>query len=244
MSRAPTRVLTHAPKKYWAYSWPGFLLDTCLPFDVTSQSGTFLRRAVQRTRGIGRLVSPVLRHKRLLGVSLFLVILAAAFEVSGLRGHFTLSFMRQVILQHRIGGLILFVVLFSLGNLIQIPGLIFLAAAVLTLGSLWGGIATYIAAVTSCLFTFLTIRALGGDALRLLTNRVAVRILREIDAHPIGCVALLRVLFQTAPALNCALAMSGIRLRPYFVGTLLGLPVPIALYCVFFDALATGLHVS
>jgi hypothetical protein len=83
---------------------------------------------------------------------------------------------------------------------------------------------TYIAAVTSCLLTFLTIRALGGDALRLLTNRVAVRILRELDAHPIGCVALLRVLFQTVPALNYALAMSGIRLRSYLIGYARGPP--------------------
>ena len=192
---------------------------------------------------VGRVIQAVLRYKRLIGVGLFLVILLAIFEVSGLRDHFNLPFMRQVILHHQIGGLILFVALFSLGNLIQIPGWVFLAAAVLTLGRLWGGIATYIAAVTSCLFTFFTIRALGGDALRLLTNRVAVRILRELDAHPIGCVALLRMLFQTVPALNYALAMSGIRLRSYLIGTLVGLPVPIALYCLFFDALATGLHV-
>jgi len=192
---------------------------------------------------VGRVIQAVLRYKRLIGVGLFLVILVAIFEVSGLRDHFNLPFMRQVILHHQIGGLILFVALFSLGNLVQIPGWVFLAAAVLTLGRLWGGIATYIAAVTSCLFTFFTIRALGGDALRLLTNRVAVRILRELDAHPIGCVALLRMLFQTVPALNYALAMSGIRLRSYLIGTLVGLPVPIALYCLFFDALATGLHV-
>ena len=192
---------------------------------------------------IERVIPALLRYKRLFGVGLFLVILVAIIEVSGLRDHFNLPFMRQVILQHQVGGLILFVALFSLGNLIQIPGWVFLAAAVLTLGRVWGGIATYIAAVTSCLFTFLTIRALGGDVLRLLTNRVAIRILRELDAHPIGCVALLRVLFQTVPALNYALAMSGIKLRSYLIGTLVGLPVPIALYCVFFDALATGLHV-
>ena len=88
----------------------------------------------------------------------------------------------------------------------------------------------------------MTIRALGGDSLRLLENRVAVRILRELDAHPIASVALLRVLFQTMPALNYALAMSGIRFRTYLIGTLAGLPVPIALYCIFFDILATRLH--
>ena len=56
----------------------------------------------------------VLRYKRLLGVGLFLAILVAIFEVSGLRDHFNLAFMRQIILQHQVGGLLLFVALFSL----------------------------------------------------------------------------------------------------------------------------------
>jgi len=185
----------------------------------------------------------VLRYKRLLGVALFLAILFAIFQLSGLRDHFTLAFIRQLILQHRVGGLILFVLLFSLGNLIQIPGLVFLAAAVVTLDRFWGGVVTYVAAVISCALTFVIIRALGGDALRSLRNRVASRILRELDARPVASVALLRVLFQTAPALNYALGMSGIKFRSYLIGTLAGLPLPIALYCVFFDILAVGLHV-
>ena len=78
--------------------------------------------------------------------------------------------------------------------------------------------------------------------MRLVENRVAVRILRELDARPIMSVALLRALFQTMPALNYALAMSGIKFRAYLIGTLLGLPIPIALYCIFFDILATALH--
>ena len=198
---------------------------------------------MRRTQALQIVIPVVWRYKRLLGVGLFLGILLTVFEFSGLRDHFNLAFIRQIILQHRIGGLMLFVLLFSLGNLIQIPGWVFLAAAVLTLGRWWGGAVTYVAAVTSCAFTFVTIRALGGNALRLLTNRVAVRLLRELDAHPIASVALLRLLFQTVPALNYALAMSGIRFRTYLIGTLAGLPIPIALYCIFFDILATGLHV-
>jgi len=188
-------------------------------------------------------IAHVLRYKRLIAVSIFLAVLLAVFEVSGLRDHFNLPFMRQVILQHQIGGLLLFILLFALGNLIQIPGWVFLAAAVLTLGRVWGGVVTYVAAVTSCAFTFMAIRAIGGNALRLLKNRFAIRIFRQLDTRPITSVALLRVLFQTVPALNYALAMSGIRFRDYVVGTLVGLPAPIALYCIFFDILATELHV-
>ena len=184
------------------------------------------------------------RYKRLVGVVLFLAILFAVFELSGLRDNFNLEFVRDLILHHQVGGLALFVVLFSLGNLIQIPGWIFLAAAVLTLGRMWGGVFTYVAAIVSCVLTFVTIRAVGGDALRLLQNRVAVRLLAELDAHPVSSVALLRTLFQTAPALNYALAMSGIDFRRYFLGTLIGLPLPIALYCIFFDVLAGAINLG
>ncbi len=174
------------------------------------------------------------RYKRLIGVIVLLAVLLVAFQMSGMRDHLDLAFLRELILRHRLGGLLLFVLLFAVGNLVQIPGWIFLAAAVLTLGRVWGGAVTYLAAMVSCALTFLAIRALGGDALRLIENRLALKILRRLDEHPVGSVALLRVLFQTMPAMNYALAMSGIGFRQYMLGTAVGLPLPIALYCIFF----------
>jgi len=53
---------------------------------------------------------------------------------------------------------------------------------------------------------------------------------------------LLRMLFQTLPALNYTLALTGVKFRDYLIGTLLGLPLPIALYCLFFDFLARVLN--
>jgi len=172
---------------------------------------------------------------------LFLGLLFAVFELSGLRDNFSLEFLQRKILENKISGLLIFVLLFSLGNLIQIPGWVFLAAAVLALGRTMGGIATYIAASISCVVTFLTIRFVGGDALRQLNNKIATRLLRQLDAHPIKSIVLLRILFQTMPALNYALALSGVKFRNYLLGTLLGLPLPIALYCLFFDYLAKAL---
>lgn len=183
-------------------------------------------------------------YRRLFAVFLFLAILLAVFELSGLRGHFDLHFLQQRILENKVSGLLVFVLLFSLGNLIQIPGWVFLAAAVLELGRSWGGLATYVAATISCGVTFLTIRCIGGDALRQLDSKIATRILARLDAHPVTSVALLRVLFQTVPALNYALAMSGVRFRNYMIGTLLGLPLPIALYCLFFDYLAKAFKIA
>lgn len=195
-------------------------------------------------KGGHALMARIGRHRRLLAVALFLAILLAVFEFSGLRGHFDLPFLRQTILDHRLGGLLIFVLLFALGNLIQIPGWIFLAAAVLALGQSWGGLATYVAASISSVASFLLIRSIGGDALRQLDNRLASRILARLDDAPIRSILLARMLFQTLPALNYALALSGVRFRAYLAGTLLGLPLPIALYCLFFDHFARALHLA
>jgi uncharacterized membrane protein YdjX (TVP38/TMEM64 family) len=183
-------------------------------------------------------------YKRVLLVIAFLLLLLAVFEFSGLRGHFNLGFVHRVIVEHQLGGLLIFVLLFCLGNLIQIPGLVFLAAAVLALGRLWGGLATYIAAIASCMFTYFTIRFIGGSALRELKNPYAIKILGQLDKHPVKSIALLRTLFQTAPALNYVLSLSGVRFYQYLLGTLLGLPLPIALYCLFFDYVGKTLHIN
>lgn len=56
-----------------------------------------------------RFLSP---YRRLIGVVFFLVLLWVAFEVSGLRGHLNLAFVRNQLLGHPVTGLMMFV-LFS-----------------------------------------------------------------------------------------------------------------------------------
>jgi uncharacterized membrane protein YdjX (TVP38/TMEM64 family) len=182
-------------------------------------------------------------YKRLFLVFLFLGLLFAIFQLSGLREHFSLAYLQQKLTENEATGLMIFMVLFSLGNLIQIPGWIFLAAAVLALGKTWGGVVTYMAASLSCIVTFLIIRTMGGDALRQVKNKLAVGLLAKLDVRPIASILLLRVLFQTIPALNYTLAMSGVKFRNYLIGTLLGLPLPIAFYCWIFDHLAKALKI-
>ena len=184
------------------------------------------------------------RHARLLGILLFLMTILTLAQVSGFRSQFNLAYLRGILDGHPVEGLLIFVVLFALGNLIQLPGWLFLASAVLVLGPVWGGIVTYVAACVACALTFLLVRWLGGAALRRLSNPLAQRLLARLDAQPVRSVALLRILFQTLPALNYTLALSGLQFRQYALGTLLGLPVPIALYCLFFEQLARLLHIS
>lgn len=178
------------------------------------------------------------RYRRLLALLLCLVLLGLVAQVTGLRAQLTVVALQgqlQAAWQvHPASGVALFVVAFCLGNLLQVPGWIFLAAAVFVLGRSHGGLLTYAAAVSSCLFTFVAVRLVGGNVAATLKSALAQRLVAQLQAHPVRNVAALRMLFQTLPPLNYALALSGLRLRHYALGTLLGLPLPIAVYCVFF----------
>ena len=182
------------------------------------------------------------RYQRLFAVVAFSVLLLLALHLSGLRAQFSLEYLHQSFVDHFATGLLVFIALFALGNLAHVPGWIFLAAAVLALGRVWGSIATYAAATTSCALTFLLVRQLGSDALRGLGGHRMAKVFAQLDTHPVRSVALLRLLAQTLPALNYALAMSGLKFWHYLAGTLIGLPVPIILYALFFDEIAALMH--
>lgn len=182
------------------------------------------------------------RHGRLLALLALVLLLVWLAQRSGLREELTVTHLQQQLHAHLLTGLLLFVLLFCLANLVHLPGWIFLAAAVYAFGRLDGGLLTYVAAVCSCVFTFATVRLVGGNLAVSITQPWAVRLLRHLQEHPVRNVALLRCAFQTLPTLNYALALSGLRLRHYLLGTLLGLPLPIAVYCLFFDYLITTAH--
>lgn len=116
-------------------------------------------------------------YERLFTVVAFLELLFAVFQILGLRENLSLAFLHQKFLDNVISGTLIFILLFALGNLIQIPGWVFLAAAVLALGEAWGGVVTYVVAVISCAFTFWLVRLIGGDALRQVNGKWAVRLL-------------------------------------------------------------------
>jgi hypothetical protein len=101
-----------------------------------------------------------------------------------------------------------FVVAFSVGQLLRIPGPIFVAVAILAYGRAIGTLAAVLGAMVSVTVSFIIVRTIAGQPLAYVQRPIVRHLLNQIDKHPVAVVAILRLIFQTAPPLNYALAMT------------------------------------
>jgi len=132
-------------------------------------------------------------------------------------------------------GFATFVALFAVGELLHIPGLVFVGAAVLAYGRIGGGAASFVGALVSLTLTFIVVRTVGGKPLQQIQRPLMARMLAHLDERPIRTVALLRMVFWMGPVLNYGLALSSVRYRDYLLGSALGLVLPIAAASMVFD---------
>ena len=175
--------------------------------------------------------------KKLLYILGFFLALFMIVEITGIRSQLSPEAVKSLFLENTLWGLLLFCLAYSLGNLLYVPGWIFLVGTVFALGIEWGGLASFIGAICSSIISFYLIRTLGGSPFRSLNSHWADKVFSHLDERPILSVTVLRLAFQTLPVLNYALALTDVRFRHYLVGTLLGLPLPVFLYCYFFDTI-------
>ena len=145
--------------------------------------------------------------------------------------------IRELVQAAGVAGVAIYLVIFAIGELLHVPGLVFVAAAVMSWGHLGGGVIAYAGALVSVTFSFFVVRGIGGQALAELKWKWMQRLMARLDQRPILTVALLRLVLWISPALNYALALSRIRYRDYLIGSALGLALPIAATSLFFQYL-------
>lgn len=154
---------------------------------------------------------------------------------TGLTGRFTFESIRASLAGNGPWGIVAFVLLFVAGQLLRVPSPVFVAAGVAVYGLKVGVLIGLLGALTSATVSFSVVRMLTGQALADTRLPLVSRLLNAIDDRPIMTVALLRLIFQTAPPLNAALAMTGLRWRDHLIGSLVGLPFPITVMASFFE---------
>jgi len=136
--------------------------------------------------------------------------------------------IREVVQHAGAAGIGVFVVAFCVGELLHVPGLVFVGAAVLAWGRLAGGAAAYVGALVAVSVAFAVVRAIGGQPLGEIRQPRLRAVLARLEQRPIGTIAVLRLFLWLAPALNYALALSPVRYRDYVAGSAIGLVIPVA----------------
>jgi len=132
-------------------------------------------------------------------------------------------------------GFIVFVGVFAVGELMHIPGMVFVAAASAAYGQWIGVAAAYLGSVISVSVGFQVARTIGGQPLGRIKWAWARRALTRLEDHPVRTVALLRLVLWMLPAVNYALGVSPIRFRDHLLGSAIGLVVPVVTAVFFFD---------
>lgn len=182
-------------------------------------------------------VGPIRRNRyRLLLVVLVVLAMWITAWATGLTARFTPESIRGFLAGKGPWGLVAFTLLFSTGQLLlRVPSAAFIAAAVTIYGRNLGLLVALLGILVSVTVSFAVVRASAGQTLADVQRPFVRRLLSKIDRHPVMTVALLRLVFQSAPPLNYALPMTRVLWRDHLLGSMLGLPVPVAVMAFFFD---------
>ena len=178
--------------------------------------------------------------KRLLVSTLVELAVWTAAWATGMSARFTFESVRSMLADAGLWGIVAFMVAFATGQLLRVPSFVFVAAAVAVHGRNAGILVALLGALSSATVSFAVVRVCAAQALADVQHPFIQRLLTHIHRRPVRTVALLRLLFQTAPPLNYALPMTAVRWRDHLVGSVLGLPVPIIVMGFFFDWLLHG----
>ncbi len=157
---------------------------------------------------------------------------------TGVTGRFTSHSIPGLLAGRGRWGIVVFTLVFAAGQLLRVPSTVYVAAAVAVYGRNSGIVVALLGALVSAAISFAVVRTIAGHALVDVERPIVRRLLRHLDDRPILTVALMRLLFQTAPPLNYALPMTAVTWRDHLVGSILGLPIPVTVMAFFFDWLA------
>lgn len=174
------------------------------------------------------------RIVRLIILGVVIVALFVVAHLTGLTASFSTAKVRTLMQSAGAWGVVVFIVAFAVGEIVHVPGMIFVGAAVLAYGRVRGGLLAFAGAIASVSFTFAFVRTVGGKPLASLENRRVKAILAHLDRRPILTVAGVRLVTWMLPAASYALALTNIAFTDYLAGSALGLALPIAVAAALF----------
>lgn len=177
-----------------------------------------------------------------------LIGLGAALYIAGsrpeLQVYFELDYLRSLADEAGLAGMATFVGIFAGGYLMQIPGLLFVVAALVGWGPLTGGILAFLGSVLASALSFAAVRTVGGSPLAEVENKWVRKLLSKLDDHPARTVFVLRTFFYMNPVMNLPLVLSGVKFRDYFIGSTLGFIIPLGVIIFALDTVMAWLNLA
>ena len=151
-----------------------------------------------------------------------LALLIGAVRFSGLLEGFEVERLRAELQAYGGWAVVPFVVLYGVGIVAQIPGSVFVGAAVLAYGPVVGCAIAYAGALWGNTLSFGLVRWTGFRPLRAVQWPILSSLMRRLDAHPTSAITVIRVVFPSTAPVNYVLAMAGVGWRPFLVGSAIG----------------------
>jgi len=187
------------------------------------------------------------RRKPWLRLGLLAVLIGSVYVIgktTGVVDDIDVDTIRETVNEAGALGFFVYVLSFALGVVVQVPGMLFVAAGILIYGKLVGYAICLVGSIVAVCASFMVVRIIGGTPLDAVERPFVRRLLDRLEQHPIRSLVLLRLVMFIAPPLNYALALSSIRFRDYAIGSALGLIAPMAVVTLVLDWLLQTQWVS
>lgn len=175
------------------------------------------------------------RNKRFLLTICAVVIGLLILRSLNLQRYVDVKFIREILTLHWYLSVPTLVLLCSIANITNTPATFILTSVVLVLGK-WEAVPLiYLASTCACLATFAFASSFAGDTLPEVKSERMKKWIGQLENRPITALIVLRTFFQFMPLMNYALAMSKLRFRDYFIGTLVGMLLPSIALAYFYE---------
>lgn len=143
---------------------------------------------------------------------------------SDLKQFFGLEYLTQIIQNTGAFGLIMFTLVYVIGTLMNIPGMIFLFILFLVYDDGVGLLVGYLSTLLSMVAHFKFTRAVAGSPFKEIKQPFLRKQLDYLEDRPLRTTIILRLILFISPPVNYALALSSIRFKHFLMGSMIAMP--------------------
>jgi uncharacterized membrane protein YdjX (TVP38/TMEM64 family) len=160
---------------------------------------------------------------RLLLLGTSIATLLALSVASGLTEQLTAESIRTTVAEAGAWGIALYMLIFIGGQMLHLPGLIFIGAGAVAFGAGPGALLALLGGTLATAVNFVFVRMVGGQPVHALKHPIARRGVALLDERPLRAILGLRLVFFTSPAITTVFALSNVRFRDHLLGSAIGM---------------------